>query len=251
MISQSDALVRYSQQWFEQEYLPSYGIDPQHPSLAHLSARHGAELAPLNLFRKTGRVLDVGAGAGLFLASARSAGWEVAGVEIVEYGPVYAKRHFDIDIMCGTLQDSNFPSGHFDVVMLQDTIEHVLDPRGLLEEVHRILRPGGAVILSTPNFDSLSRRLFGKRWALISPAEHVHLFTLRSLLWLLTATNFRPFRLETNVNISPGLVHGAVSPALRLIQTMLHQVKKPSLKPLLHKFSLGDEIHSIAIKLEA
>src|SRR3954466_6531415 len=192
MVSQTDTLERYSQRWFEQEYLPSYGIDPQQPSLAHLSARYRAELAPLELFRKAGRLLDVGAGAGLFLASARSAGWEVAGVEIAEYGPLYAKRHFDLAIVKGTLQDANFPSEHFDVVMLQDTIEHVLDPQSLLKQVYRVLRLGGAVILSTPNYDSLSRRLLGKRWALISPAEHVHLFTLKSLLWLLTATKERP-----------------------------------------------------------
>jgi 2-polyprenyl-3-methyl-5-hydroxy-6-metoxy-1,4-benzoquinol methylase len=250
MVSQADTLGRYSQQWFEQEYLPSYGIDPQQPSLAHLSARYSAELAPLELFRKLGRVLDVGAGAGLFLASARLAGWEVAGVEIAEYGPLYAKRHFDLAIVKGTLEDANFPPEHFDVVMLQDTLEHVLNPHSLLTQVYHVLRPGGAVILSTPNYDSLSRRILGKCWALISPAEHVHLFTLKSLLWLLTATKYRPYRLETDANITLGLVHGSITRSIRLRQQLLEVAKNPTLKPLLYKYSLGDEIHSIAVKVE-
>jgi 2-polyprenyl-3-methyl-5-hydroxy-6-metoxy-1,4-benzoquinol methylase len=250
MISQTDTLERYSQRWFEQEYLPSYGIDPHQPALAHLSARYRAELAPLELFRKTGRLLDVGAGAGLFLASARSTGWEVAGVEIAEYGPIYAKRHFDLSIVHGTLQDANFPSEYFDVVVLQDTIEHVIDPHSLLKQVHSVLRPGGAVILSTPNYDSLSRRLLGTRWALISPAEHVHLFTLKSLLWLLIATKYQPYRLETDANISSGLVHGSITSSIRLRQQLLEVAKQLALKPLLYKYSLGDEIHSIAVKVE-
>src|SRR5262249_56816817 len=88
MIAQNDALARYSQHWFEQEYLPSFGIDPYHPSLTHLSARYQAELAPLERFSQFGRLLDIGAGAGLFLATARAAGWQVEGVEVASYGPL-------------------------------------------------------------------------------------------------------------------------------------------------------------------
>jgi 2-polyprenyl-3-methyl-5-hydroxy-6-metoxy-1,4-benzoquinol methylase len=159
MLTQDDTLDRYSQSWFEQEYLPSYGIDPQNPSLTHLAARYNEELGPANLFRQTNRLLDVGAGAGLFLASARAAGWDVEGVEIAGYGPVYAQKHFDLHIVHGTLHDAQFPDDHFDIVMLQDTIEHVSDPLELLTEVCRVLRPGGGVILSTPNVDSLVRRV--------------------------------------------------------------------------------------------
>src|SRR6266545_7554336 len=111
-------------------------------------------------------------------------------------------------------------------------------------------RPDGAAIISTPNFDSLSRRLLGRRWALISPAEHVHLFTLRSLLWLLRATNFRPYKLESDCNISPGLVHGKATIVVKSIQKMLDQAANPNLRPVLYKFALGDEIHSIAVQLE-
>jgi 2-polyprenyl-3-methyl-5-hydroxy-6-metoxy-1,4-benzoquinol methylase len=248
MLTQDDTLDRYSQSWFEQEYLPSYGIDPQNPSLTHLAARYNEELGPANLFRLKNRLLDVGAGAGLFLASARAAGWDVEGVEIAGYGPVYAQKHFDLHIVHGTLHEAQFPDDHFDVVMLQDTIEHVSDPLGLLTEVCRVLRPGGGVILSTPNVDSLVRRVFGSRWAFISPREHVHLFNTRSLLWLLKATGFAPFRLETSETVHPNAIRGTQTTVIRTLQKLLEQTTSPQIRPLLYKLSLGDAIMAIGVK---
>jgi 2-polyprenyl-3-methyl-5-hydroxy-6-metoxy-1,4-benzoquinol methylase len=251
MLRQDDTLDRYSPQWFEREYLPSYGIDPHSPSLDHLSARYQAELAPAERFRQSGRLLDVGAGAGLFLYSARAAGWQVSGVEIADFGPRYARQYFGLDIVHGTIQDARFPGDHFDVVMLQDTIEHVTDPRGLLAEAHRVLRPGGAVILSTPNFDSLARRLIGKQWALISPAEHVHLFNKAALVWLLKAAAFQPAWLESDANINPNLVHQRTPLRTTIAQKVLVRAQKQSVRPLLCRYALGDEIHAVGVKAAA
>jgi 2-polyprenyl-3-methyl-5-hydroxy-6-metoxy-1,4-benzoquinol methylase len=248
MITQDRALERYSQRWFEQDYLPSYGVDPQHPSVAHLAARHNAELAPAYRFRQINRLLDVGAGAGLFLASARVAGWQVEGVEIAEYGPMYARQHFGLDLVHGTIHDAGFPSEYFDVVMLQDTIEHVTNPRELLQEANRILRPGGAIILSTPNFDSLGRRLFGVTWALMNPLEHLHLFNMRAMLQLFEVTGFAPYRLETDVYVNPNFVHGEQTRRIRAIQRLLSLTNRPQFELLLYKLSLGDKINAIAVK---
>ena len=248
MVTQDRALERYSQRWFEQEYLPAYGVDPQHPSVAHLVPRHHAELAPAYRFRQINRLLDVGAGAGLFLASARVAGWQVEGVEIAEYGPVYARQHFGLDLVHGTIHDAGFPNEHFDVVMLQDTIEHVTNPRELLQEANRILRPGGAVILSTPNLDSLGRRLFGTAWALMNPLEHLHLFNMQALLRLFDLTDFAPYRLETDAYVNPNFVHGERTQRIQAIQCLLGQTDRPQIEPLLYKLSLGDKINAIAVK---
>jgi 2-polyprenyl-3-methyl-5-hydroxy-6-metoxy-1,4-benzoquinol methylase len=248
MVTQDRALERYTKRWFEQEYLPAYGVDPQHPSVAHLAARHNAELAPAYPFRQLNRLLDVGAGAGLFLANARLAGWQVAGVEIAEYGPVYARQHFGLDLIHGTIHDACFPNEHFDVVMLQDTIEHVTHPRELLEEINRILRPGGALILSTPNFDSLGRRLLGATWSLMNPLEHLHLFNMRAMLRLFEATRFAPYRLETDAYVNPNYAHGEQTRRIRAIQRLLSQTNRPQLGPLLYKLSLGDTLSAIAVK---
>jgi len=248
LISQEKALERYSPHWFEQEYLPSYGVDPYQPTVAHLAARHQFELAPAYRFRDLNRLLDVGAGAGLFLASARDAGWQVEGVEIAEYGPIYARQHFGLEVVHGTIHDAGFLDEHFDVVMLQDTIEHITNPRELLEEANRILRPGGAVILSTPNYDSLGRRLLGTAWALMNPLEHLHLFNMQAMLRLFEVTGFAPYRLETDAYVNPNFVHGERTRRIRAAQYLLSQANRVWNRPLLYKLSLGDKINAIAVK---
>ncbi|NJP07488.1 MAG: class I SAM-dependent methyltransferase [Chloroflexaceae bacterium] len=248
MLTQDDTLDRYSTNWFEQEYLPSYGIDPRQPDLCHVAAVHGPMLRSLERFRRTNHLLDIGAGAGLFLALAQQHGWHVAGVEIAAYGPRYAAQQFGLTIHHGTIDDAHLPAEQFDVVMLQDTIEHVTNPRALLREVHRLLRPGGALIISTPNFHSLGRRLLGSRWALISPAEHVHLFCIETLDHALTSAGFAVFQLTSDANINPNLIHGGWSPISEAIKMLLQTIRQSSWARLLPRLALGDELHAVAIK---
>lgn len=240
--------ARYALNWFEREYLPSYGIDPANPSLTHLGPRYARELDPLTPYRKLNRLLDVGAGAGLLLSQAQSRGWEIFGVELSTYGPAYAKKHFAIDITQGKLEDARYPDGHFDVVMLQDTIEHVPNPKSLLSEIHRILRPGGALVISTPNYNSLGRRFFGSHWALISPVEHLCLFTPRSLKKLLVRTGFGIARLETSAGINSALTHSPELPIVQRRQRTLRRLLNRLPAPLLWLFRCGDEIYCRAVK---
>jgi SAM-dependent methyltransferase len=216
--------------------------------VAHLAPRHQAELAPAYPFRQLNRLLDVGAGAGLFLVNARAAGWQVEGVEIAEYGPVYARQHFGLDLVHGTIHHAGFPNGYFDVVMLQDTVEHVTNPRELLQEANRILRPGGAVILSTPNFDSLGRRLLGTAWALMNPLEHLHLFNMKAMHQLFEITGFASYRIESDAYVNPNFLHGERTKRVRAIQHLLNQTNRPQIRPLMYKLSLGDKINAIAVK---
>lgn len=174
--------ARYNIEWFEKEYLPSFGIDPQSPSTGHLNDRFDQDLKFIEKHvTRPGRMLDVGAGAGLFLNRAKQRGWEVFGVEPAPYGVEYAKKHFGIQMFQGVLQDADISPKSFDAVILQDVVEHVTDPQELMIHAQKLLRPGGIVFLSTPNYGSLSRRLFRSNWSLISPAGHVSLFRPRTM----------------------------------------------------------------------
>lgn len=239
---------RYSADWFEKEYLPSYGINPAAPNLTHLAARYAHELDPAEKYRLNNNILDVGAGAGLLLSQAKTRGWNVFGVELSDFGPEYAKEKFGIKINQGTLLDNKFEGSFFDVVIFQDTIEHVPNPAELLNEINRILRPGGLIIISTPNFNSIGRRVLGRAWALISPAEHLCLFTPHTLKVILNNNNFIVKTLSTNQVINTQLIHEDGTTATKWRRRLLRKVFSKIPKFLIDSFSLGDEIYALAEK---
>ena len=71
-----------------------------------------------------------------------------------------------------------------------DVIEHLFEPRAVLQALASALGPGGMLVISTPNIDSASRYLLGPDWAVLSPLEHVYYFSEDSLRRLLEATGF-------------------------------------------------------------
>lgn len=103
-------------------------------------------------------LLDVGCGLGIFLAMARDAGWDVAGVDTSEYAVREARQRFNIPMTrTDTLADAGLPAGAFDVITLWDSLEHFRDPIAQMREVFRLLKPGGVVLIDTPNAESLLR----------------------------------------------------------------------------------------------
>jgi SAM-dependent methyltransferase len=78
----------------------------------------------------------------------------------------------------------------FDAVVMLDTIEHLFDPRAALMSSARALVPGGVLLVGTPNFRALSRRLLGASWAVLSPLEHLYYFDERTLGRLVESCGF-------------------------------------------------------------
>ena len=133
-----------------------------------------------------GRLLEVGCGTGDFLAEARAAGYDVAGVEVSAAAAAEALTAAEgASVTVGELSAAAFPPGTFDVCVLWDVLEHARDPVELLRSVHAVLRPGGVVALATPSLDSWSARLLGRRWMEFK-TEHLFYFdrgTLEGTLW--------------------------------------------------------------------
>jgi 2-polyprenyl-3-methyl-5-hydroxy-6-metoxy-1,4-benzoquinol methylase len=157
-------------------------------------------------YKKTGRLLEVGCGAGHFLAAAQRAGFEAWGTEISQSGLVRLKEQ-GFHVLAGALPELALPSHHFDAVVLFEVLEHLEDPQAYLVECRRILRAGGVVLLTTPNFGSLSQRLLAERWRVVDP-EHLVLFTKQGLRHVLKRTGFKPIALGSrNVDLGE-LVRG-------------------------------------------
>lgn len=132
-----------------------------------------------------GRLLDIGCATGVLLDVARLRGWEVQGVDLSSFAAKIAREYYNLDVFRGELPQAGFPDDHFDVVTMDDFIEHVTDPREVLTEAARILRPGGLMAVGTPNCESLTARLMGRQWFHYKQEEHFFFFTRRSLERLL------------------------------------------------------------------
>lgn len=114
---------------------------------------------------KTGNLLDVGCFSGIFLSSAKKRGFECTGVEPNVDACLHVRKAQGLEVVNGSLESARFESDRFHVVSIQDVIEHVPDPLRELREIFRILRPGGWLVLSTPNIKGLPQRVIKTfRW---------------------------------------------------------------------------------------
>lgn len=131
--------------------------------------------------RRRGRLLDVGCGNGHFVAAMRALGWDARGLDVDEAGLAVARAHFGVPVDRGTLKEARLPDESFDAVTLHHVIEHVPDPLDVLSECGRILRPGGRIVVVTPNIDALGHRVFRTRWLGLDVPRHLQLFSTGSL----------------------------------------------------------------------
>jgi SAM-dependent methyltransferase len=145
---------------------------------------------------RRGRLLDVGCSRGLFVEVARAEGWDATGVDL-NRNAVGQARERGLDVQHGDLADQDYPEGSFDVVTLFDLVEHTGDPRALLTRCHALLRPGGLLVVTTPDASGLLPRvtwaLFGSTmgaWDHPTPPGHLVQFSRGTLGRLLGECNY-------------------------------------------------------------
>lgn len=174
-----------------------YGDYPIKEGLSPITVkRYEALLHGFERSRLTGHLIDVGCGGGGFLVRAARRGWCVHGTE---YGSnvVEDLRRKGIAMQQGALNVAEHEADGYDVVVSLEVLEHVIDPMRELEAMHRILRPGGLLYITTPNFNALTRHFSGGKWTIVNYPEHLTLLTPRSLHRLLTKAGFQRISLHT------------------------------------------------------
>jgi 2-polyprenyl-3-methyl-5-hydroxy-6-metoxy-1,4-benzoquinol methylase len=156
-----------------------------------------AELKKMERYRELNRILDIGCSFGGFLYAAKNLGWEAKGIEAVYDVGKHGKELYDLDIFFGTLEEAQLEPASFDVIRLNNIVEHIPLPSQFLADVSKLLRKGGLLSVSTPNFDSYSVSICGKEWIYFDGQHHIVLFTPATLEKILDKNGFTTVLLST------------------------------------------------------
>jgi len=164
-------------------------------------------------------VLDIGCATGTLLASLRDRQWRVTGVEISPCAK-YARDERGLDVYDIALEEINFPSSSFDIVLASHLIEHLNDPRSFLSETYRILKNDGFCFITTPNISGFQAKLFAGSWR-SAIFDHLYLFSAKTLSSLLKSTGFKVISIHTWGGLAAGVVSKNIKKAVDFLAKRL------------------------------
>jgi SAM-dependent methyltransferase len=182
-----------------------------------------------------GRLLDIGAGRGRFVAAASAAGWSAEGIEPSARGVEAARAQYGVELEPSALSDA---AGTYDAVSLWHVLEHLDDPGEALAHVASLLSPGGVLLVGVPNLASVQARIGGDRWFHLDLPRHRTHFTPAGLHRLLERHRFLAQREEhTLLEHNPfGLWQSLVNRGTRTPSWLFNALKRNA--PLAHPDAL-------------
>lgn len=140
-------------------------------------------------FPEPERLLDVGCGNGAFLTRAREMGWQVTGCE-PDAKAVAVCQAQGLDVLQGDIFNAALDNRMFDVVTISHVLEHVTNPKALLERAYTLLRPGGTIWVAVPNPGSVGLRIYGSAWRGLHVPFHLCIPSQKQLTLLLLSAKF-------------------------------------------------------------
>ncbi len=136
-----------------------------------------------------GKLLDIGANAGIFLDVAQRRGWKVSGIDPSRWAGKEAKKRFNISIKNITFEKYTAKPNSFDVITMWDVLEHYVDPLAQLEKTKKLLKNRGVLALTTINIDSWFSKLLGRHWPWLIRV-HIWYFNKKSLTKMVKKSGF-------------------------------------------------------------
>jgi SAM-dependent methyltransferase len=207
-------------------------------------------LTYISSFSPGKKLLDIGAGKGEFLNTAKKLRWDVSGVEPSPRFCRYAKETFNIDLKQGFLDTETFAGRHFDLITLNHVLEHVDKPYQLLDLISLYLDKSGILFIEVPNVNStllhiadIYFRLKGLKWSSrlspLHPPYHKYGYSEKSLRYLLNKAGFKVLGVKTYPEAERGGVRNKI--VMRQVRNIISSV--------LNVFDRGELISIVARKI--
>jgi 2-polyprenyl-3-methyl-5-hydroxy-6-metoxy-1,4-benzoquinol methylase len=187
------AMLNYAETEYAEGVYGEY-VGAREMKLAHFAAR-------MDLMRprvRVGTLLDVGCSCGYFMEVAMREGFEVRGLEFSQHAIDAARPEVRARIIRTSVNElSGEHEQAYDVITAFDIIEHLERPLEFLQHARRLLRPGGVIVISTPDADHWLRPLMGARWPMLQPMQHLTIFSRKSMRVALDTAGFQTEVIET------------------------------------------------------
>lgn len=197
-----------------QRYFSKYILERQQREKSYSKLYH-SRLKLLESYKPDkGNLLDLGCGAGFFVKCAQDRGWKGHGLEMLPEYVQYAHEQLALEqVYQGSLDDSlPFQPKTLDVVTMWDLIEHLRHPLACLEKINRATKPGGLLVIWTPN---VKNSIFVKeQWMSYAIKQHLYFFSRNSLEQLLHKAGYKIDSLKTN-KAKKGLFYRSGAPQLQ------------------------------------
>lgn len=147
--------------------------------------------------RGKGKLLDIGCGGGFFLKTAEERGWDPHGIDVVPGFVKFARDELQLkNVHCSSLEQSQYEKHFFDAIVLWDLIEHLPHPSAFLKMINTLLRPGGFLVIWTPNANNAA--WLKENWYGYQPLQHLYFYSPKTLNQTLETTGFHTVYKNTN-----------------------------------------------------
>jgi SAM-dependent methyltransferase len=162
-----------------------------------------------------GPLLDVGCGGGLFLGMMRERGFSVLGLDFSREAAGIAWRRQQVPAVCASLERAPFPAGSLAGLTMFHVVEHLYDPRAYLSAAHRLLAPGGRLVVQVPNAACWQFRVLGRSWNGVDVPRHLFDYRDRDLEMLLVSCGFEVLRRKYfSLRDNPAGLASSLAPSL-------------------------------------
>lgn len=175
--------------YYPDEY---YSLDSSLDLERALRPHNQSRVRRIRRFVAGGRLLDIGAGTGMFLKAARENGFDVEGLEMSEDAVAFGNTTWGLPIRQGNLHETALPTLSYDVVSLGHVYEHLREPKWVAIHVAGLLKQHGLLVISVPNFASVQARVFRSEWFHLDVPRHLFHYTPSGMRMLIETAGLTP-----------------------------------------------------------